>query len=202
MFWFLMGGGLLMGTMVALGFGIDNIFRFSMYASIASPFFLCFIISRNRNSRSLLSHPRIRVVGVIMLISILLSTFATYPITPLYPTVGGSPVLDDNSVNSVFAVSGLKHFASVYSSGNVVTSMRIFEQLMSLHPEMLPLAWNEISHGLEDLSPTQVKGELVIFDAGGESGTATLAMRELAPNLRSRLGIVYTNGFFYLGMAT
>jgi hypothetical protein len=199
LFWWLLAGSLLLGAIIGLGFEFGAVWRFLAYASLTTPYFLCRLVSRGKHMGYLLT-PRIRVI---MLTVLVISMVAAYPITPLYPVAGGQPILDDNSVNSVYAVSGLGFFSSVYSSGRVLTSVRIFSQLMSLHPELAHLGWETIFPHLEQLgSPAELKEELLLFDAGGQSGTANLAMRALAPDLRNRLGIIYSNGLFYIAVAT
>ena len=151
----------------------------------------------------LLSVPRGGIVKVMMLATLIVSMVAVYPITPLYPQSGGNPILDDNSANTIYTMSALRYFFSVYSSDPVITSERIFWQLRSLDPGLTHLGWNTISPRLEDVtSPVELKHELVLFDTGGKSGTSTLAMRALAPDLRNTLGVVYSNGFFYIALAT
>jgi len=202
-FWWLLASSLLIGGVVALGFRAETGWRFLAYASLTTPYFLCFFISRLRNGL-LVSNARIRVAKVMMLAVLVLSMIAVYPITPLYPESGGSPILDDNSVNSIYAVSALEHFSHAYSSGRVITSARIYWQLLSVAPELIPLR-NMISGDLESVaSPAELEGQLVLFDAGERSGTATIAMRALTPQLRDtpHLDIVYSNSLFFIGLAT
>lgn len=204
-FWSLLAGSLLIGVPVTLGIATSEIYRFLAYGSLVAPYFLCSVLSRRKDLASLLNSntARIRLIKATMLVALVLSMVAAYPITPLYPKSGGNPILEDNSVNSIYAVSGLDYFASVYSSGRVLTSDRIFWQLFSLHPELMHLAYNTISPGLDHglTSPAALNEKLVLFDAGGKSGTATVAVRAfLAGNLRNKLGIVYTNGLFYIAI--
>jgi hypothetical protein len=203
MFWWLLAGSLFIGGVVTLGHEAIPVWRFLAYASLVTPYFLCFLVSKGENIAWSLKTPRIRVIKATMLMTLVLSMVAAYPVTPLYPKSGGRPILDDNSVNSIYAVSGLQYFSGVYSSGDVITSFRIFWQLLSLHPTLVPLAWNAIFPTLEYVtSPSELKGELVVFDAGGKSGTSTIAMRTLAGNLTDTLGIIYSNGFLYIALGT
>jgi hypothetical protein len=201
---------LVMSGLVGLGVGweasgIGNVFRYLTYASLVAPYFLCFLFSRRRHTARLHTL-RIGFIKAIMLATLVMSMVAAYPITPLYPKAGGQPILDDNSVNTIYALSGIQYFSSVYSSGSVLTTTNIFWQLMCLHPELVHLSYDTIFPGLGVIvmSPAEVHAHatLVLFHTGGKSGTYTLAMRALAPNLRDELGIVYTNGFFYVALAT
>jgi len=203
MFWWLLVSSLLIGGVVALGLTAATVWRFLAYASLTTPYFLCFLISRSRNRLFVSNTPRMRVIKVVMLATLVLSMIAVYPVTPLYPESGGSPILDDNSVNSIYVVSALEYFSNVYSSTPVTTSSRIYWQLMSLDPKLIPLRWNTISNDLESVtSLAELEGQLVLFDAGGRSGTATIAMRAMTGNLRDRLDIVYSNSFFFIGLGT
>jgi hypothetical protein len=203
-FWSLLAGSLLIGVPPTLGHEF-MVHRFLAYGSLVAPYFLCSVLSRQKDPASLLNAntPRIRLLKAAILVGLVVSMVATYPITPLYPKYAGSPTLDDNDVNSVYVVSALDYFSSVYSSEPVLTSYRIFWQLLSLHPEVMHLAYNTISPHLEEVtSPSELKGHFVVFDAGGRSGTATVAMRTfLAGNLTDKLAIVYSNGLFYMGIA-
>ena len=204
-FWWLLASSSLLGAIVVLGWNAETGWRFLAYASLTTPYFLCLLISRLRNRFSVPDISRIRVINAMMLATLVLSMIAVYPMTPLYPESGGSPILDDNSVNSIYAVTALEHFRHVYSSGPVITSVRIKWQLFSLAPELIPLEYYVISADLENVtSPAELRGQLVLFDSGGRSGTATIAMRALTPQLRDtpHLDIVYSNSLFFIGLAT
>jgi len=193
---------IVMGGVVGLGFRFSEIFRYLTYASLVAPYFLCLLFSRRHKAR--LHMLRIKFKAI-MLATLVMSMVAAYPITPLYPKSGGQPILDDNGVNSIYALSGLQYFSSVYSSGRVLTTDAIHWQLMSFHPELVRFGWNTIFYGLDtvkSLAEVRARATLVLFHMGGKSGTSTLAMRALAPDLRNALGIVYTNGFFYVALAT
>jgi len=202
LYWWSLAVSVLMGGVIVLGYDTNNAYRFLAYASLTAPFFLCYVISGRKISGPK-SPTRMRIIKVVLFATLIVSMVATHPLTPLYPTAHGAPILDDNDVNSIYAISGLEYFSSVYSSERVITSHRIFTQLESLHPELMSQAYSTIFPDLEyATSPTELKKELVIFDSGGKSGTATLAMRVLTSNMTREIGVVYSNGFFYVGLAS
>jgi len=202
MFCWLLGSAVIIwGAIIASGLASVRSWTSFAYASLTAPYFLSLFVWGRMHRHRLLTIPRfpfwIRGVMVAILIA---STVAAYPITPLYPHTNGNPILDDNSVNSIYTISGLQFFTAVYSQSRLITSVRIFHQLISLYPA---LSGKTISFELENVtSPAELVRELVLFDAGSRSGVSTLAMSSLVPHLKSKLGIVYSNGYFYIGLAT
>jgi hypothetical protein len=200
MYWWLLAIATLIGGLIAAsGLAAVRTWTSFAYASLVTPYFLCFLVSRGVRRARLPSMPRFSVKAIMFAV-LIMSLVAAYPITPLYPQSGGRFIIDDNSVNSIYVISGIRFFSSVYPQSKLITSDRIFHQLISLEPKL----WGKtISLKLESVkSPAELKRELVLFDADGRSGISTLAMSALAPNLRSTLGVVYSNGYFYIALAT
>lgn len=206
-FWWLLVAAVLMGGTILLGYSAPNASRFASYASLVTPYFVCFLISRKKNRAWLLDASQLRLIKVAMFAALIVSMVAVYPVTPLYPKYAGEPVLEDNLVNSIYVISGVSFFSSFYAVSSfqpVVTTPRIFFQMSSLHPELTHL--DSIRDNLENVtSPTELSNQLVLFDMG-RSGPETFQMRMvvlplLSASLKDRLGVVYSNGFFYVAVA-
>lgn len=205
----LFGAALLMGVIIGTGIYIPSVYRFASYVSMIAPYFACFLISRGKGQPWLLNTRRVRVVKVVIVAVLVVSTVAVYPLTPLYPKYDGNPVLEDNSVNTIYCLSGVNFFGSFYpldSSPPVITTGRIFADMYSLYPEFTNLRYSIISTSLDDVtSLSELRNQMVVFDVE-RSGTQNLQMRTvvlplLSGGLRDTLSVVYSNGFFYVAMA-
>jgi hypothetical protein len=142
-----------------------------------------------------------------MLAALVVSMVAVYPLTPLYPKYEGKPMLEDNDVITIYCVSGVEFLGSFYdvnSGQSVITTHSIVSDMYSLYyPKFIN---SHIDNSLGDIgSLAELRNRIVVFDVE-QSGIQTLRMRTLVLPLLSvglggTLGVVYSNGFFYVGMA-
>jgi hypothetical protein len=210
--WCLFASGVLMGAAVGSLYSVPQVFRFAAWLSMLAPYFACFLISRRKGKPWLLNTSQVRAVKVAMLGALVLSIVAVYPMTPLYPKwTDAKPVLEDVEANTIYCVSGVNFLASfspVYSSRPITTTPRIFADMYSLHPKFTHLDWTGVvSTNLESVtSLSELRNQIVVFDLE-RSGRQTLPMRAvvlplLSGGLRTgTLGMVYSNGSFYVAMA-
>jgi len=209
LFWWLFAAAVLMGVTIVLGFAVTQVYRFVSYASMVAPYFVCLLVSRRKSKAWLLDASRLKLIKATMLAALVLSMIAVYPMTPLYPKYDGKPILEDNTVNSIFSISGVKFFYSHYavnSSQSLLTTSGPYSQIISLHPEFTNLGSISIElSGVHSL--TELRNRVIVFDEG-KSGINDLGMREIVLPLLSdgerdgTLSVVYSNGFFYVAELT
>ena len=210
--WWLFASGGLMGAAVGLGYYAPQILRFASYVSMLAPYFACFLISRQKSKPWLLNTSQVRAIKVAMLAALVLSMIAVYPMSPLYPKwTDGKPVLEDGMANTIYCISGVKFLDSFFPLSSPRALMtteteRIFADMYSLDPRFtnLDLA-GVISTNLDSAtSLSELRNHTVAFDVQ-RSGRLTLRMRTvvlplLSGGLRDTLGLVYSNGFFYVAI--